>query len=160
MVNSLSSLPVSRAELDLLTQSPVLFDALVAENETSCTLEMTPTIDHPGVRQQRTTPRWPHHLPGELVIGLTGQAACILLSRRGHIDNAWRGHGVRITEARYSAPVLLGERCFTRVELQRLRRLRGSLHARLRFRMWKLAPDGSEIETFRSQQDAIFFPGE
>jgi hypothetical protein len=46
--------------------------------------------DDPGVREQRTTPIVPHHLPGELVIGLTGQAACVFLSRRGLIDASWR----------------------------------------------------------------------
>ena len=65
---------------------------------------------------------------------------------------------MRITDARYSAPVLLGERFFTRLTLLRTRRLRDSLHLRLAYRMWKLAADGSEIETYRSQQDAIFFP--
>jgi len=153
------SLRVLRAELDAAAQSPIFFDALIAEDETSCTFEMTPTVEMPGVREQRATPRWPHHLPGEQVISLTGQAGGILLRRRGHIDATWRGHGVRISEARFSAPVLIGERFFTRAELLRARRLRDSLHVRFAFRMWKLGPDGAEIETFRSQQDAIFFPG-
>ena len=94
-----------------------------------------------------------------LVIGLTGQAACVFLRRRGLIDASWRGHGVRIRDARYSAPVLLGERFFTRVTVLRARRLMGSLHVRLAYRMWKADGDGAEIETFRSEQDAIFFPG-
>jgi hypothetical protein len=29
----------------------------------------------------------------------------------------------------------------------------------LRYRMWKHGADGAEIETYRSEQDAIFFPG-
>lgn len=152
------SLPVPRRDLDPLGQSPVLFDALIEEDEASCVFEKTLTPEDPGVRDQRTTPKFPHHLPGELVIGLTGQAASVLLRRRGWIDAAWRGHGVRITEARYSAPVLLGERFFTRVTVLRRRRLGDRLHLRFAFRMWKLDADGAEIETYRSQQDAIFFP--
>ena len=46
------------------------------------------------------------------------------------------------------------------VEILRTRRLRGSLHVRLRYRMWKHGADGGEIETYRSEQDAIFFPGQ
>lgn len=152
------TLYVPRHELDPLGQSPVLFDALIAEDDEGCVFEKTLTLDDPGVREQRTTPKFPHHLPGELVIGLTGQAACVFLRRRGWIDATWRGHGVRITEARYSAPVLLGERFFTRVTVLRRRRLGDSIHLRFAFRMWKLAADGAEIETYRSQQDAIFFP--
>ena len=151
--------PVPRAELDPLAPLPVLFDALIEEDEQGCVFEKVLTLDDPGVRQQRTTPNWPHHLPGELVIGLTGQAACVFLRRRGMIDATWRGHGVRIMDARYSAPVLLGERFYTRLTLLRARRLLGSLHLRLRYRMWKHAADGAEIETYRSEQDAIFFPG-
>lgn len=151
--------PVLRDELDALAPLPVLFDALIAEDDDSCVFEKVLTLDDPGVRGQRTSPKWPHHLPGELVIGLTGQAACVFLRRRGLIDASWRGHGVRIRDARYSAPVLLGERFYTRLTLLRVRRLMGSLHLRLAYRMWKHAPDGSEIETFRSEQDAIFFPG-
>ena len=152
------ALHVPRSELDPLGQSPVLFDALIEEDEQGCVFEKTLTIDDPGVRDQRTTPKFPHHLPGELVIGLTGQAAAVFVRRRGLIDDTWRGHGVRISEARYSAPVLLGERFFTRLTVVRQRRIGGSLHLRLAYRMWKLGADGGEIETYRSQQDAIFFP--
>jgi hypothetical protein len=155
----MTAIHVARAELDRLTQSPALFDALIDEDETACTFVKTVTMDDPGVAQQRTSPRWPHHLPGELAIALTGQAACIALCRLGYIDPSWRGHGVRIVEARFPAPVMLGERFFTRVEIGRARRLLGSLHVRLRYRMWKHGDDGAEIETYRSQQDAIFFPG-
>ena len=152
-------LHIPRAEIDALAPMPVLFDALVGEDENSCVFVKTLTLADPGVAQQRTSPRWPHHLPGELVIGLTGQAACVALCRLGHIDPSWRGHGVRIMDARYSAPVLLGERFYTRIEIARARRLLGSLHVRLRYRMWKHGADGAEIETYRSEQDAIFFPG-
>jgi hypothetical protein len=155
----LSFRPISRAELEGDAQSPLYFDALIAEDETSCTFEMTVTERLPGLRDQRPTTRWPHHLPGEQVISLTGQTGGVLLRRRGHIEAGWRGHGVRIDDARFSAPVLLGERFYIRAELLRARRLRDSLHCRFAFRMWKLGPDGSEIETYRSQQDAIFFPG-
>lgn len=155
----MSDLPLPGRALDGDAQSPILFDALIAEDETSCTFTLTPTLDTPGVRAQRPTPRWPHHLPGEQVISLTGQAGGVLLRRRGLIDASWRGHGVRIDAARFSAPVLLGETLFVRVTLQRARRLGGSLHVRFAFRMWKAGPAG-EIETFRSQQDAIFFPGD
>jgi len=153
-------LSIPRAELDALAPMPVLFDALVDEDDTACVFVKTLTLDDPGVALQRTRPRWPHHLPGELVIALTGQAGCIALCRHGLIDPSWRGHGVRIADARFSAPVLLGERFFTRIEIRRTRRLRGSLHVRLGYRMWKHGADGEEIETYRSEQDAIFFPGE
>lgn len=156
---AMNSLRILRAELDPLAPMPVLFDALVEQSETGCTFEKTLGLDDPGVAQQRTTPSWPHHLPGELVIGLTGQAACIALRRLGVIDAGWRGHGVRITEARFSAPVLLGETFWTRVEIVRRRRLHGSIHVRLRYRMWKRDGAGAEVETYRSEQDAIFFPG-
>jgi hypothetical protein len=151
---------VPRLELDALAPMPVLFDALVGEGEDGCVFVKTLTLEDPGVARQRTSPRWPHHLPGELVIGLTGQAACVALCRLGHIDPSWRGHGVRIVDARFSAPVFLGERFYTRIEITRLRRVLGSLYVHLRYRMWKQDADGAEIETYRSEQDAIFFPGE
>jgi len=152
-------LNVPRAELDRLAPIPVLFDALVGEDDGVCVFVKTLTLDDPGVAAQRTSPRWPHHLPGELVIGLTGQAACVALCRLGHIEPSWRGHGVTISHARFSAPVLLGERFFTRIEIARTRRVLGSLHVNLRYRMWKHDAGGAEIETYRSTQDAIFFPG-
>src|SRR5512139_2617090 len=133
---SFSEIP--RAELDPLGQSPILFDALIDEDERACVFRKALTIDDPGVREQRTTARWPHHLPGETYIALTGQAAVILMRRRGLITAGWRGHGVRIRDARFSAAVFVGETFFVRVELLRTRRLRESLHAQFAFRMWKI----------------------
>jgi hypothetical protein len=150
---------VPREELDRLCQSPVFFDALVAEEEGACVFVKTVTLDDPGVAAQRVTPTWPHHLPGELVISLTGQAAAVLLRRANTIGPEWRGHGVRIRDARFSAPVLVGETFYTRVELARLRRMGGKLYVQLRYRMWKLDAEGREVETYRSEQDAMFFPG-
>jgi hypothetical protein len=144
---------VPREELDRLAHAPVRFDALVDEDDHGCLFEKTVTMDDPGVAEQRVTPAWPHHLPGELVIALTGQAGFVVARRRGLIGDGWRGHGVRI-----STPVLLGERFFTRVDVGRVRRLGQSVHVQMRFRMWKTAADGSEIETYRSEQHAIFFP--
>lgn len=151
---------VPRAELEALAPMPVLFDALVFQDETACVFVKRVTLDDPGVAQQRTSPSWPHHLPGELVIALTGQAAFVAVCRLGLVDPSWRGHGVRIVDARYSAPVLLGEEFFTRVEVDRARRLLGRLHIRFNYRMWKAGADSAEVETYRSQQDAIFFPGD
>jgi hypothetical protein len=162
---------VARDELDGLTPTPVLFDALIWEDTgrgfssqqgasaSAFVLVKTLTMDDPGVAEQRTSDRWPHHLPGDVVILLTGQAGTIAMRRLGLIDEGWRGHGVRIRDARFSAPVLLGERFFTRAEVGRVRRWQTSLHVRFDFRMWKLSPSGDEIETFRSRQDAMFFPG-
>jgi hypothetical protein len=151
---------VPREQLDPLCQSPVLFDALIEEKENAATFVKTVTMDDPGIAAQRVSPRWPHHLPGDLVIALTGQAAAVTLRRLGVTGDGWRGHGVRIRDARFSAPVLVGERFYTRVEIARVRRISGNLHIQFRFRMWKLDPDGRQIETYRSQQDAVFFPGE
>jgi hypothetical protein len=148
----------SRDELDRLTHAPARFDALVAEDERGCLFEKTVTLDDPGVAEQRVTPAWPHHLPGELVIALTGQAGFIVAHRRGLIGDGWRGHGVRIVDARFSAPVLLGERVFARVDVGRVRRLGQSVHVQFRFRMWKHDGEGREVETYRSEQHAIFFP--
>jgi hypothetical protein len=150
---------VGREGLDPLCQSPVLFDALIGEEENAFLFVKTVSPDDPGVASQRVTERWPHHLPGELVIALTGQAGVIAMRRKGLIDGTWRGHGVRIRDARFSAPVLVGERFYTRVEILRARRLGEVLHVRYRFRMWKEGVDGLEIETYRSEQDAMFFPG-
>lgn len=152
------SLRIERAELDRLTHTPTCFDALVAEDADGCVFEKTVTMDDPGVAEQRVTAAWPHHLPGELVIALTGQAGFIAARRRGLIGEGWRGHGVRIVDARFSAPVLLGERFFARVDVGRVRRLGGSVHVQFRFRMWKPSPDGADVETYRSEQHAIFFP--
>jgi hypothetical protein len=151
---------IDREELDRLAHSPVHFDALVVEDERGCIFEKVVTMDDPGVAEQRVTPAWPHHLPGELVIALTGQAGFVAARRLGLIDEGWRGHGVRIVDARFSAPVLLGERFFTRIDVGRVRRLGQSLHVQFRFRMWKVAEDGREVETYRSEQHAIFFPPE
>ncbi len=153
---------IPREALDPLGQSPILFDALVEENldEGVFIFRKTVTLADPGVAEQRVTSRWPHHLPGELVIGFTGQAGTIALHRKGLIREGWRGHGVRISDARFSAPVLIGETVFVRAELGRARKLGDSLHVRFKFRMWKQGADGAEVETYRSEQDAIFFPGE
>jgi hypothetical protein len=150
---------IAREDLDRLCQSPVRFDALVAEEEQACVLVKTVTGADPGVAEQRATRAWPPHLPGELVIALTGQAASVLLRRKGIIAEDWRGHGVRIRDARFSATVLVGETFWTRVEIERTRRLGEKLYVQFRFRMWKLGDDGEEIETYRSAQDAMFFPG-
>lgn len=153
---------VPRHELDPLGQSPIHFDALVREDLSEGVFVFRKEIRHsdPFVAEQRVTARWPHHLPGELVIGLTGQAGTIALHRKGLIQPGWRGHGVRISDARFSASVLLGETVYVQARMGRVRKLGDSLHARFAFRMWKLGEDGAEIETYRSEQDAIFFPGE
>jgi hypothetical protein len=150
---------IPREELDRLCQSPVLFDALVGEEEGACVFVKTVTMDDPGVAAQRVLPRWPHHLPGELVISLTGQAAAVALRRANVIGPDWRGHGVRIRDARFSASVLVGETFYTRVEIVRIRRLNDNLYVQLRYRMWKLDEQGGEVETYRSEQDAMFFSG-
>lgn len=152
------SLRIERAELDALTHTPALFDALVGEDAGGCVFEKTVVLEDPGVAAQRVTPSWPHHLPGELTIALTGQAGFIACHRAGLIGDGWRGHGVRIVDARFSAPVFVGETFYTRVDVGRVRRLAQSVHVQFRFRMWKPGPDGSEIETYRSEQHAIFFP--
>ena len=149
---------LSREELDRLTHAPARFDALLAEDAEGCLFEKTVRMDDPGVAEQRVTPAWPHHLPGELVIALTGQAGFIVARRRGLIGDDWRGHGVRIVDARYSAPVLLGERMLARCDVGRVRRLGQSVHVQFRFRMWKQDAEGRDVETFRSEQHAIFFP--
>ena len=151
---------VTKAELDALGQSPVLFDALICEDESACVFRKTVTQGDPGVASQRVTARWPHHLPGEMVIALTGQAGVIAMRRKGVIGVGWRGHGVRIRDARFSAPVMVGETAYMRVEIIRTRKLGRSIYAQFRFRMWKHADDGSDVETFRSEQDAVFFPDE
>jgi len=151
---------IPREDLDRVTQAPALFDALVAEDGGAYVFEKTVTLADPGVVDQRVTPAWPHHLPGELTIALTGQAGVIAAHRAGLIGDGWRGHGVRIVDARFSAPVLVGERFFTRVELGRVRRVGRSLHVQFRFRMWKQGAEGDEVETYRSEQHAIFFPPE
>ncbi len=150
---------IPREELDRLCQSPVLFDALIAEEEGACVFVKTVTMDDPGVAAQRVLPRWPHHLPGDLVISLTGQAAAVALRRANIIGPDWRGHGVRIRDARFSASVLVGETFYTRVEVARVRRLGDNLYVQLRYRMWKVDERGQEIETYRSEQDAMFFSG-
>jgi hypothetical protein len=149
---------IPRDELDRVTHAPTRFDALVDEDEHGCVFEKTVTMDDPGVAEQRVTPAWPHHLPGELVIALTGQAGFIAARRRGLIGEGWRGHGVRIVDARFSAPVLVGERMLARVDVGRVRRLGQSVHVQFRFRMWKAGPEGADVETYRSEQHAIFFP--
>jgi hypothetical protein len=155
----MSDVWVPRAELDALGQTPVLFDALVSEEDRALVFTKTLTLDDPGVRAQRVTPRWPHHLPGELTIALTGQAGVIAVRRQGLVEAGWRGHGVRIRDARFSAPVLVGETVLVRVEIGRTRRLRDWVHVCFRFRMWKRGPGGEEVETYRSEQEAVFLPG-
>jgi acyl dehydratase len=154
-----AAMRIERAELDRLTQAPVRFDALIAEDERGWVFEKTVTLDDPGIAEQRTTPAWPHHLPGELAIALTGQAGTIAVRRAGLVADGWRGHGVRIVDARFSAPVLVGETFYTRVELGRARRVGESVHVQFFFRMWKLDAERREVETYRSEQHAIFFPG-
>jgi hypothetical protein len=149
---------LDRTALDRLTHAPALFDALVERGADFCVLEKTVAMDDPGVTAQRVTPAWPHHLPGELVIALTGQAGFIACRLADVIADGWRGHGVRIVDARFSAPVLVGETFYTRVTIGRVRRLGTSVHVQFRFRMWKRDTAGAEVETYRSEQHAIFFP--
>src|SRR5215470_9806267 len=80
---------VPREELDRLSHVPVRFDALVAEEADALVFEKTVTCDDPGVAEQRIAPRWPHHLPGELVIALTGQAGVIAARRLGLVGEGW-----------------------------------------------------------------------
>jgi hypothetical protein len=156
----LRAVRVPASALDGLAQSPVRFDALVGETDDACLFVKTVTMDDAGVAAQRVTPTWPHHLPGELVISLTGEAGVLTLRHKRLVEPDWRGHGVRITDARFSAPVLVGETAFMLASLVRLRRIRQSIHTRFRFRMWKVDGEGCEVETYRSEQDAIFLaPG-
>jgi hypothetical protein len=46
------------------------------------------------------------------------------------------------------------------VEIGRVRRVGRSVHVQFRFRMWKHDAAGAEVETYRSEQHAIFFPPE
>jgi len=151
---------VPRTELEAVSQSAVYFDALIGEEDSALVFQKQVTLADPGVAAQRVTPRWPHHLPGDVIIALTGQAGVIAARRKGIVPPGWRGRGVRIRDARFSAPVLLGETLFARVEIARVRRLAGNVYMSFRFRMWKRGADGAEVETFRSEQDAMFFPGE
>jgi hypothetical protein len=90
---------------------PSFFDivcsALIAEDGNSFVFEKRVTMNDPGVRDQRVTLQWQHHLPGELVIGLTGKASTSALRRKGVIVQGWRGHGVRIRNTRFSQSVLV-----------------------------------------------------
>ena len=87
---------VAAADLDHLTPTPILFDALIEESESGLVFVKTLTLECPGVGEQRVATSWPHHLPGDVVIALTGQAGIIAMHRRGLIGADWRGHGVRI----------------------------------------------------------------
>jgi hypothetical protein len=131
---------VDRVDLDPLCPTPVLFDALIAEDECGLVFVKALSADEPGVSLQRVSPNWPHHLPGDVAIALTGQAGIIAMHRRGLIGPTWRGHGVRIQDARYSAPVLVGERFFTRVDIVRAPLAKACV--RFRFRMWRRAAGG------------------
>src|SRR2546430_7830598 len=68
--------------------------------------------------------------------------------------------GLKAPCGRFSAPVLVGEQFFTHVEIGRVRRVGRSVHVQFRFRMWKVDAEGGEVETYRSEQHAIFFPRE
>src|SRR5262249_60839774 len=103
---------VSREELDRFTHAPVRFDALVGEENGAYVFEKTVTLDDPGVAEQRVTPTWPHHLPGELTIALTGQAGIIPAPPAGLLGDGGRGHGGRPLDAPYSAPVAPAQRVF------------------------------------------------
>jgi Tfp pilus assembly protein PilV len=78
---------LSRDELDRLTHAPSRFDALVAEDEAAACFEKTVTMTTPACGAARDA-GWPHHLPGELVIALTGQAGFIVARRRGSSTTA------------------------------------------------------------------------
>jgi len=94
-VDATTPRPLTRADLDPLGQSPIHLDALVAEEEGAFVFEKRVTMDDPGVREQRTTSAWPHHLPGELVIGLTGQAGTIALRPPPRSAKAWTSESNR-----------------------------------------------------------------
>ena len=149
---------LTREEMEPFYQAELHLDAAIEEGDDYMIFTKVPTMEDPFIRGQKVAPpAFPHHYAGENFISLTGESAAVLLHHKGIIDDAWRGHGVRIRDAVFRETVHIGETLYVKVTLLKNRKLWGRLFAVFAFEMWKLDGDTRKI-CYKSEQEAVFFP--
>ncbi len=108
-------------------------------------------IDHPTVLAQREWPGQPKHVPGIIMVQITGtlgnlHAVCVMGLK---MSEGWVGFGTNIHEARFSGIGKLGPALICELEVERMRRIRGQVFGTYKFRFEQ---DGKLI--YRSRQTA------
>jgi len=106
---------------------------------------------HPLVLAQRSWPNQPKHVPGAVMVQITGtlgniHAVCVLGLR---MSEGWVGFGTHIHEARFRGLGQLGPALRCELSVERVRRLAGSIFVTYAF---DLSQDGRPI--YRSRQSA------
>ncbi len=110
--------------------------------------------DLPLTRDQRTHPvRHPSHVSGGLMVHMTGMVGFVhayyVLGLR-HADG-WIGYGVRIHDARFSKLARPGAPLELEGVATRVRKIRGQIFARYRF---KFSQDGETV--YEGEQTAVW----
>lgn len=111
----------------------------------------------PLVDAQRVRPNHPQHVPGAIMVQITGTLgnlhAVYVLDLRP--TEGWTGFGVHMKEARFPSIGRIGPPMRVELETLRMRRFRGRHFATYRFRFTQ---EGREL--YLSEQTAVWFQGE
>ncbi|NJK33110.1 MAG: hypothetical protein HC927_12280 [Deltaproteobacteria bacterium] len=114
-------------------------------------------VEHPLVAAQRPWPGQPKHVPGIVMVQITGtlgniHAVCVLGLR---MSEGWVGFGTNIHEARFGGLGRLGPPLICELKVERMRELKGQMFGTYAFRFEQ---DGKTI--YRSRQSASWLrPG-
>ncbi|NVB37931.1 hypothetical protein G6O69_08795 [Pseudenhygromyxa sp. WMMC2535] len=111
--------------------------------------------DEPFVRAQRAWPGQPKHVPGVVMVQITGTLGNIhaVCSLGLLMSEGWVGFGTNIHEARFRGMGAIGPQMRCELVVERVRRLRGSVFATYRF---SFDQDGRPI--YRARQSASWQP--
>jgi len=114
--------------------------------------------DHPIVAAQREWPSQPKHVPGIIMVQITGtlgnlHAVCVMGLK---MSEGWVGFGTNIHEARFSGVGKIGPAMICELKIERLRRIKGQVFGTYAFRFEQ---EGKVI--YRSRQTASWLrPGQ
>jgi len=107
--------------------------------------------DHPLVVGQRAWPGQPKHVPGVIMVQITGtlgnlHAVCVLGLK---MSEGWVGFGTHIHEAKFSGLGEIGPAMICELQIERMRRIRGQVFGTYAFRY----EQGGKV-IYRSRQTA------
>jgi len=114
--------------------------------------------DHPIVAAQREWPSQPKHVPGIIMVQITGtlgnlHAVCVMGLK---MSEGWVGFGTNIHEARFSGVGKIGPAMICELKIERLRRIKGQVFGTYAVRFEQ---EGKVI--YRSRQTASWLrPGQ
>lgn len=117
----------------------LLIDDIIEVDRTASRLiaQMPTRADFPLTRDQKAHPeRHPHHVSGALMVhatGILGFAHAYYILELRHADG-WIGYGTHIHEAKFRRMGKIGPPMTLRIEASSIRRIRGSILGRYRFR--------------------------